>query len=353
MAEFAGHITLEVEINVERGEATCTGSFYPRSPSRANTMPVNPQRERPQRRNSLRSVDSSSEDEYERLRQRFKELEDEVKELESKVEILQLQVQEGRRGRERLTLEMETLRFDALLKEAESIIRKMELLGDQNSTEALSVPIPNFILNTPNRAGTTQLNPLPNDAKGPEIGVEGLYPRLSPPTIPGQPGSANHQRQSSWSPSGGEYTGYPTDEHTHLHQVPFGHVLPGWAPHVYLRPVEQSQYPPFDPTIGAQNDGQPPHAHGNNSQQSQPRSLGDEIFPYVEENTPHQPWLPETGGLGHTYSEYAYGGSTSPIYEEASHHLRQPSWPRGQQSSAEGDDKFCGGFNPYLYYQPR
>jgi len=305
-------------------------------------MPVNPPGERPQRRNSLSSVDRSGEDEHERLRERLKEPEGQMKELESEVETLQLQVQEGHRGRERLMLEMERLRLDALVMEAESIIRKMEQLGDQHATEALSVATSSVSPNSSNTTDTTQLNPLSKDIRGSEVGVEGIHPRLSPPTIFVQPGSDNHQRQAPWSPSGVEHAGYSTYEYTHLHQALPGHVSPGWAPYVYLGAVGQSQYPypPFD-------------SHGNNSQQGRPRSLQVEPHPYIEENTPHQPWLPDTGELGHTYGEYeTYGGSTTPIYREASSHSRQPSPPPGQQSWAERDNKFCGGFNPYLL-QPR
>ena len=304
------------------------------------------QRGRPQRHNSLRSVDKRTEDEYERLQQRFKE-------LESEVETLQLQVQEGHRGRERLTLEMETLRFDALQKEAESIIQKMERLAEQNATEAPSVATSTANLNSSDTTGATHsiMTPLPNDARGPEVGVEEIHPKLSPPTIFGQRGSANYQLQSSRSPSRqGLYAGCSTHERTHLHQGLSDRVSPGWAPYVYLGPVGQSQYPPFNvnPVIDLRNRGQPPHSYGNNSQQGRPRSFWVEPHPNAEGNTPY-PCYPHPGGFGYTYGEYAYDGSITPMYGETSNHLRQPSWPRAQQSSDEGDDTFCGGFNPYLY----
>jgi len=289
------------------------------------------ERKRPQRHNSLSGVDKRTEDEYEKLQQRLKE-------LESEVETLQLQVQEGHRGRERLTLEMDTLRFDALQKEAESIIRQMERLAD-NATEA-----PSVTTSTVSSNFSDTMTPLPIAARNPEIGVEATHPKLSPPAIPGQPGSA----QSSWSLSAeDQYAGYSTYEHTHLHQGPSNRVSPGWAPHVYLGPIEQShdQYPP--PRIDVRNRGRPPHSHGNNSQ-GRPRSLWVSPHPHAEVNTPYQ-YHPHPGGLGHTYGEYSYGGSTAPMYGEANNHSRQPSRPRAQQSSTEGDSAFCGGFNPHLY----
>jgi hypothetical protein len=299
------------------------------------------QRRRPQRHNSLSGV-AKSEDEYERLQQRLKE-------LECEVETLQLQVQEGHRGRERLTLEMETLRLDALQKEAESIIRKMEQLAEQNATESPSIATSAVSLNSRDTTGTTHLTP-PNDASGPEIVIDEIHPTFSPPIILGQPGSANYQRQSSWSPSGeGEYAGYSTYEHTQLHQGSSNRVSPGWAPYVYLGPVGQSQYPRFNPVIDVRNRGQPPHSYGNNSQQRRPRSLWVEPHPDAEGNAPY-PHHPPPGGLGYTYGEYAYGGWITPTYGEASTHSHQPSWPRAQQSLDEGDDTFCGGFNPYLYH---
>jgi hypothetical protein len=286
-------------------------------------------------------VAKRTEDEYEKLQQRLKE-------LESEVETLQLQVQEGHRGRERLTLEMETLRFDGLQKEAESIIRKMERLAE-NATEAPSVPTSTVSLNSNDTTDTTQLAPLLNDDRSPGIGVAAIHPKLSPPTILEQPGSANYQCQSSWPPSGeGQYTGYSAYEHTHLHQGPSNRVSPGWAPHVHLGPVGQSQYPPFNPIIDIQNRRQPPHSYGDNSQQGRPRSLWVEPHPYAEGNMPY-PHHPEPGWLRYTYGEYSYGGSTSPIYEEANNFSPQPSRLRAQQPSAEGDDTFCGGFNPHLY----
>ena len=302
------------------------------------------QRGRPQRHNSLRSVDKRTEDEYERLQQRFKE-------LESEVETLQLQVQEDHRGRERLTLEMETLRSNALQKEAESIIREVERLAEQNVTEAPSVATSSANLNSSDTTGATHLimTPLPNDARGPEVGVEEIHPRLSPPTILGQWGSANYQRQSSWFPSRqSSYAGYSTYGRTHLHQGLSDRVSPGWAPYIYLGPVGQSQYPPFNPVIDVRNCGQPPHSYGNNSQQGRPRSLWVEPHPDAEGNTPY-PCYSHPGGLGYTYDKYAYGGSITPMYGEPSNHSCQPSWPRVQQPSDEGDDTFCGGFNPYLY----
>ena len=298
-------------------------------------------RKRPQRHNSLSGVDKRTEDEYEKLQQRLKE-------LECEVETLQLQVQEGHRGRERLTLEMDTLRFDALHKEAESIIRRMERLAE-NATEAPSVATSTVSLNYSDTTGAKQLTPSSNDVRNPEIGVETIHLKLSPPTNLGQPGSANYQRQPSWSPSGeGQYAGYSTYEHTHLHQGPSNRVSPGWAPHVYLGPVGRSQYLPFNPTIDVRNCGQPPHPYRNNLQQGRPRSTWVEPHPYAGGNTP-PPHRPYPGGLGYTYGEYSCGGSTTPMYGAANNHSRQPSRPRAQQPSAEGDGTFCGGFNPHLY----
>jgi len=295
------------------------------------------ERKRSQRHNSLSGVAQRTEDEYEKLQQRLKE-------LESEVETLQLQVQEGDRGRERLTLEVETLRLDALQKEAESIIREMEWLAE-NSTEVPLVATSTVNLNSRDTTGTTQLTPLPNDARNPETGVEAIHPKLSPPTILGQPGSANYQRQPSWSPSGeDQYDGYSTYEHTNLHQGFSNRVSPGWAPHVYLGSVGQSQYPPFNPIIDIQNRQRPPHSYGDNSQQGRPRSLWVEPHPHAEGNIPYP--HPHPGWLRYTYGEYSYDGSTIPMYREANSHSRQPSQPRAQQPSA--DSTFCGGFNPHL-----
>ena len=338
-------VTFDMEIRVEQGETTGTGLFCPRPSSRANTMPGDShdrrpsgEMKRPQRRNSSSGVAKRTEDEYEKLQQRLKE-------LESEVETLQLQVQEGHRGRERLTLEMETLRFDGLQKEAESIIRKMEWLAE-NATETPSVAMSSVSLDSSDTTGPTQLTSLPNDARNPEIGVEAIHPKLSPPTILEQPGLANYQRQPSWSLAGeGQYAGYSTYEHTHLHQGPSNRVSPGWAPHVYLGPVDQSQYPLFSPIIDIQNRRQPPHSNREDSQQGRPRSLP---HPYAEGNTPY-PHHPHPSWLRYPYGEYFYGGSTTPMYGEVNNLSCQSSRPRAQQASAEGDDTFCGGFNPHLY----
>lgn len=282
--EYADHpltITFDVEINVEEGRPAGAGFFCPRPPSKANTMPPHDgpseERKRPQRCNSLSGADKRTEDEYERLKKR-------PEELETEVETLQLQVEEGRRGQERLTLEMQRVRLDALEKEIELKIREMErLIDEQNALEFPSVATPSGPLDP---STTTELS---NDSRGPDSEIqveEAHHPDLSLPTIIEQQGLP--YCQPMWTPynvlfptpSFGDLQrepwihSQPRRERNYVtHQAPFDHGSPnGWAPSIYPGFTVQDR-PPSLWVVP-----HPPNGRNTPYRAQQP-STGDGYFP--------------------------------------------------------------------------
>ena len=193
-------ITVDLDINGATGERVTshdhkptsgTGFSYPRSPSRAKTIPAvslanHPSEDsrQPQRRSSLSLEGRSNDVEY-------KEPQRQVEELKSEVETLQLQVQECHRGRERWTAETEKLRIDNLQREADATIREVE-----------------------RRAGcTANATPPQNNPRNPEVEQERIHPVPTPSPSKQQGESTRQQQSPSSSPSlHGRYARYSTCE---------------------------------------------------------------------------------------------------------------------------------------------
>ena len=396
----------------EQRPTSGTGSPYPRAPSRAKTIPAgsldngtSEESGRPQRRNSLsqEGIDRSRNTEYDEPQRR-------VEELESEVETLQLQVQEGHRGRERLIVELDTLRIDSLQREADAVIREVERRAGQDAKDSPSVVTSSTTSNSSSTASTTQLTPPANNPGNPEVEEEQIHPVVPPSPSRQQRNPARQQHPSSWSPSlHGGYARYRAsvpgsvyNHHTppvspvnnlqqvswiqrpsrgeesyansraflphhsesaepsitHLRQAPKydGRVLYG-----YMEPIGQSQHRPLGRTIDVRNSGQFLYPQGNavsDPQQGFPPILLTRPYPYTEGNPSRSyrcqpPRFSHLGTLGYT-GESAYSLPQTSMHGSESHHSRGSSWPRVQQPSPEDpeDNYFVGGFNPCLY-QPR
>ena len=399
-------LTVDLEIDAETGECvtsyeqgriTGTGFSYPRPPSRAKTIPAvslddSPSEDsgQPQRRHSLSpGVDRSSKDEHEEPQRR-------VKELESKVETLELQVEEGKRGRERWLLEMETLKNDAVQREIEAKIREVEERTEQNATDTPLVVMPSS--NSSSIADAIHLTQPSNNPRPPEVEEARIYPMFPPRSPSGQQGGSVGQKQPSWSPSShdecsayergpahpeefgcsiydtpppdssvdnlqqvswiqtpawrnGSYAdGRPTlpypsastdPSYTQL-QAPKPVPLNGPAPYGSIEPIGQFQRPSLSTRIDVRNTGRLPYPHGNaaNAQQGFPRFL----YPDVEGNLLHpyrlqSPQSLHIGALGYT-GENTYRPSPTPMYD--GENMLQPYRPQSPQFSHFGALGYTG-----------
>jgi hypothetical protein len=389
--------TGECVISHEQGQTTGTKFPYPRPPSRAKTIPTvfhddHPSEEsgQPQRHNSLSlyDVDRNRKDEYREPQRR-------VKELEGEVETLKLQLEEGKRGMERCFLEMETLRNDALKKEAEAKIREVEQRAEQNATDTPLVVMSSS--NSSSIADTTHLTPPSNNPRPLNVEEGRIRPMVPPRSPSGQQGGSVGQKQPSWSPSShdecsayergsaypeeigsiydtpppdssvdnlqqvswiqtpawrnGSYVdsrptlSYPSASTNHSYtqlQAPKPVPLNGPAPYGSIEPIGQFQRPSPSTRIDVCNTGRLPYPHGNaaNAQQGFPRFL----YPDVEGNLLHPyrlqpPQSLHIGALGYT-GENAYRPSPTPMY--GGENMLQPYRTQSPQFSHFGALGYTG-----------